>query len=353
MVFQESRIKIDNKQVLSYLEQFKDSLFFDIETTGLYWKNSHLYLIGAASCENSGWTVKQWFLDQPAYEAGLLDEFSGICKGKKRIVHYNGNGFDIPYLQKKYSFYQKINPFASLESLDLYRRARPFQKLFNLSSMKLKSVEQFMNLNRKDAFTGKELIRVYTDYLRSRDTHLLGTLMLHNLEDVTALIQLLPILSYESVKEGRYSVGKSVLKDHTLTIDLKLDSPVPISVSEEFEFYSLSLCDNSGSLAVTTKDCMMKHFFSDYKNYYYLPLEDEAIHKSIGAFVDREHREKAKPANCYQKMDGVFLPQLTKRFQPIFYEDYKTSPAYFLYKEDILRDKEALYLYTYDYLSAL
>lgn len=38
----------------------------------------------------------------------------------------------------------------------------------------------------------------------------------------------------------------------------------------------------------------MRHFYSDYKNYYYLPKEDMAIHKSVAAYVDHEYRENAR-----------------------------------------------------------
>ena len=36
----------------------------------------------------------------------------------------------------------------------------------------------------------------------------------------------------------------------------------------------------------------LKYFYTDYKNYYYLPKEDMAIHKSVAAYVDRDHKKK-------------------------------------------------------------
>ena len=57
------------------------AVFFDIETTGLSWRTSHLYLIGAAWMDGSVWHIRQWFLQKPSEEPELLDQFSDFLKG--------------------------------------------------------------------------------------------------------------------------------------------------------------------------------------------------------------------------------------------------------------------------------
>ena len=52
----------------------------------------------------------------------------------------------------------------------------------------------------------------------------------------------------------------------------------------------------------------LKHYYEDYENYFYLPEEDWAIHKSVGCFVEKSHRKKATAKTCYIKKEGVFLP---------------------------------------------
>ena len=54
---------------------------------------------------------------------------------------------------------------------------------------------------------------------------------------------------------------------------------------------------------------MARLYYLDYKNYYYLPNEDMAVHKSVAVSVDRTHREKAAPENCYTwvAVDTAFL----------------------------------------------
>lgn len=51
-----------------------------------------------------------------------------------------------------------------------------------------------------------------------------------------------------------------------------------------------------------------KHFYKDYKNYYYLPAEDVAYHKSVGEFVDKNARKQATARTAYIKKTGVFVP---------------------------------------------
>ena len=43
----------------------------------------------------------------------------------------------------------------------------------------------------------------------------------------------------------------------------------------------------------------IRYYHTDVKNYWYLPLEGYAIHKSAAQYVDKSRREKAVRENCY------------------------------------------------------
>ena len=62
----------------------------------------------------------------------------------------------------------------------------------------------------------------------------------------------------------------------------------------------------------------MKYFFSNFKDYYYLPLEDQVIHKSVASFVESKYKQKAKAKNCYIKKRGEFIPLFFNNNQSIF-----------------------------------
>ncbi len=77
----------------------------------------------------------------------------------------------------------------------------------------------------------------------------------------------------------------------------------------------------------------LKHFYPDWKNYYYLPEEDTAVHKSVGAFIDRGAREKASPGTAYTKKTGTFLPVFSDlpADVPLFSAEYGRGPYYCLF----------------------
>ena len=74
----------------------------------------------------------------------------------------------------------------------------------------------------------------------------------------------------------------------------------------------------------------LKHFYQDWKDYYYLPAEDTAVHKSIGQFTDRAARQKATPATAYTKKAGSFLPVFCDppAGLPLFQAEYDARPYY-------------------------
>jgi len=73
----------------------------------------------------------------------------------------------------------------------------------------------------------------------------------------------------------------------------------------------------------------LRFFFNDYKNYYYLPAEDRAVHKSVASFVDKGHRFRAKPSNCYMRKEGTYIPQYDKLCAPFFSFNYNDTVTYF------------------------
>ena len=84
-------------QVKNQLEQL---LFFDIETTGFSASSTTLYLIGCAFYKNNSWHLLQLLNDDKESELELLTAFCNLSKQFTTLIHYNGEGFDLPYLDK-------------------------------------------------------------------------------------------------------------------------------------------------------------------------------------------------------------------------------------------------------------
>ncbi|NLK74626.1 MAG: ribonuclease H-like domain-containing protein [Clostridiales bacterium] len=336
-------------------------VYFDIETTGLSANTSYLYLIGCIYYKDSSYHLIQWFSEDIEEEELLLCEFFQFIKDFDILVNYNGNSFDIPYLIRKCNQYKVAYSFDQIEHLDIYKKILPYKKIFKLDNYKQKSIETFLDIKREDTFSGGQLIEVYQSYLgkksienlrkiRFQDTpslnlkeadHLLKQLLLHNADDLKGLASISSILSYSDMFEQPIEVTRATLNNEYFIIDFKLFSPVPKPLSFGNWVFNYSVDADLGCLKVKAFTGEFKYFYSNYKDYYYLPLEDRAIHKSVASFVDEGYKEKAKAATCYTKKQGTFLPQYDTIITPAFKQSYQDKVTYFEVNEDLLSHIEA------------
>ena len=94
-------------------------LFIDIETTGLSPKTADLYLIGVSYRQGNTWHIVQFMAESIDHEKEILINFQTLLKDFKYVVHFNGNRFDKPFLQEKFSKYGLNDAFENVESFDL------------------------------------------------------------------------------------------------------------------------------------------------------------------------------------------------------------------------------------------
>lgn len=81
------------------------------------------------------------------------------------------------------------------------------------------------------------------------------------------------------------------------------------------------------------------YYYANYKDYYYLPELDQAIHKSISTFVDESRRVQATPRTCYTAKVGSFLPEWKLLHEPVFRREYDEKGAWFEFTQEMKRDK--------------
>ena len=338
-------IEFPNTYPLDRIGPLKDLLFFDIETTGFSGETSQLYLIGCTYFDGFGWKLIQWFADTRQAEKELLDAFFEFLKRFKILIHFNGDRFDIPYLLKCCERLGLDYHFDDLISIDIFKKIKPYRKLLKLENMKQKSIEQFLGVHREDKYNGGQLIDVYREYLHTHEKFLFDLLILHNADDLRGMPSILPILNYADLFESDFTLCSHKLYSYTDEagyshpfVNLLWESPysVPIPLEYTLNPLSLELHDNCLACNLTLYEGTLKYFYPDYQNYYYLPLEDTAIHKSIGEYVDRSARKKATAKNCYSIKEGLFLPQFGSLWEPSFKEEYKSSLTYTLYDDETL-----------------
>ena len=98
---------------------------------------------------------------------------------------------------------------------------------------------------------------------------------------------------------------------------------------------------------------ILKYFYSNYKDYYYLPAEDIALHKSVSSFVDPEHRIPATASTCYSRKYSQFLPQWSIVVEPFFKRDYKSKELFFELTDEIKKNRKTFTNYANHVLAVL
>lgn len=323
-------------------------LFIDIETTGFTAKSSSLYLIGTAYYEKGKWYVRQWFADAEGEEKQLLSAFFHFAMGYTHLIHFNGNNFDLPYLLEKCRQYDLPYNFNAFEGIDIYRRISPYKNFLRLPNCKQKTIEEFLGIGREDKYNGGELIGVYHTYLKEPTDFGLHALTLHNVEDMKGMLHILPALAYYDLfncpvkpkkAQANYYHDMDGTQHQELLIRLSLPSPLVRSLSGTANGCYFKGEGSEGTLRVPLYEEEMKYFYSNYKNYYYLPQEDTAIHKSVASFVDKQHRVQATASTCYTRKLSTYLPQWAVLFEPFFKREYNDKNIFFELTEDMKKER--------------
>lgn len=340
-------------------------VFFDIETTGLSAQTSYLYLIGCAYYKNGSFCLIQWFCENISEERQLIVSFFDFIKNYDVLIHFNGSGFDIPFIQEKCRILGLDFSFDNIVSLDIYKIIKPYRRIFNLNNMRLKTIESFLNIQRKDKLDGEELISVYAGYLGKKryeklkqsrfpgfksnepaeSTILLQQLLLHNEDDIRGLLLISSVLNYTALFEKPIRILSAKTDGDKLVIHFEISRKLPEAITFGDGLAGITAAEDTATLTVQTYDGELKHFYENYKDYYYLPAEDCAIHKSVAGFVDKAYRTKAKPSNCYTKKQGLFAPQYDKWLSPYFMQNYQDKLTFVEIHTDSLLKEDKLELY--------
>ncbi|MDD3253198.1 MAG: ribonuclease H-like domain-containing protein [Lachnospiraceae bacterium] len=347
MITIEKQLQLPNTYPLERIGRLSELLFFDIETTGFSGDYSNLYLIGCTYCREGAWHLIQWFADTADSEADILHEFFHFLEQYQILIHFNGDGFDIPYLMKRCRKLGLPYDFSKVTSIDIYRRIKPYRSFLGLESMKQKAIEQFLGVSRTDCYSGGQLIEVYHDYLMTHEPFLYDLLILHNEDDLKGMPAILPILNYPDFLEHPFRLaGQTITEevdlfgDHhpQLSLVCESDYEVPVSFDSNHAPVSCTVEGNQMTLTIDLYEGTLKHFYPNYKDYYYLIYEDTAVHKSIGEYVGKDARTRATAKTCYTKKDGCFLPQFSPLWEPVLKQEPKDRISYVDLKDACLQD---------------
>lgn len=228
-----------------------DIVILDIETTGLHRVYSQVILVGIILFNNKDAEVIQIFADNPSEEAEVLDTLANIIKNKSLLLTYNGQAFDIPYLNGKYKQHNIDFSIPLYKSFDLLRLIRKNKTNLSLENYKLKSVENFLGINRNDTISGKESVDLYNNYVTTKSIELRKKILLHNFEDVLNIIDLVQIFDHCS--------DFSIYDELKYPLNISFKKIVKANTSHLNEYYAYSFIDNPEQLYVETIKVLKNH----------------------------------------------------------------------------------------------
>ncbi|MGI6069958.1 MAG: ribonuclease H-like domain-containing protein [Blautia sp.] len=283
---------------LSFFDASK-SIFLDIETNGLSSRYCFIYLIGILEFSGENLFLRQWLAQSPEEEKEILEALFQAVEGCTGIIHFNGTQFDLPFIQARCAFHGIADPLVHRRSLDLCRRLKPIQPLAGLSSRRFQAVEDFLGLSRKNDVNGKECIHLYQKYYATGKEEFSAPILSHNRLDLEHLPLLMRMLTYEQILTGAYHLEKYRSEEQSLLLTLIMDEAVPKPISYVSNHATLEAAEQTIKIHLPLKEGKLKKYFSAYKEYYYLPEEDCAIHKSVGTYVDKSRRRAATKETCY------------------------------------------------------
>ncbi len=307
-------------------------ILFDIETTGLGAKTAYIYLIGALEIKRDRLVFRQWFAEGPADEKLLIESFLSWLPDRSCLISFNGRGFDVPFIVQRCKHYDIPCFLPQMPDVDLYRVLAPLKNYFNMSSRRLVAYEKLIGLEREDKYNGGELIEVYKEYVGKKKfapkeaESLKEMLLLHNEEDITDMVPVMNLLTFIDLINGNFtsagysSVGSELVLEIEGASDFPLTHSRIIATLPQIPQIKVSTCGRRATVHVPVLNCRLKHYFNDYKDYYYLPEEDMAIHKSIASSVSPDHRVQATKSTAFSYAETEFIPQFSK-LQPEFKQD--------------------------------
>lgn len=314
------------------------TLFLDIETTGFSRAKSQLYLAGAAYIQGGALVSEQFFAESPEEEPQLITALDNLMKQAGTVVTFYGNHFDLPFLEACRNRLGIPALPRPLHSADLYDTARAYRYILGLENYKLQTLERYLGIHRTNPDSGGDLVRIYQRYITHPQEEPAEILLKHNLDDLLGTVRLLSLTALDTFFNGGLTPETWTLSAYRkmdgsdgteLTVSCGLQEKLPAAISCNNDNFYLHADKDRAFFRIPVLEGTLKYFYPDYKNYYYLPDEDLAIHKSVASYVDPSHREKASAANCYSKKAGEFLPQYEEVFTPALFTHYKAPVSYF------------------------
>jgi hypothetical protein len=246
----------------------KGTVLLDITASGRYWRTSMLEVIRLIYRGETALTEQILSLEEEQDEPTMLTLLEEKLRNFEEVITFNGNSFDIPHLKRKYAAYGMVDPFPGKQFRDLYLEYKDYAVLLGLPSRKLADYAAFA----------------------AGDTAS---------DDAVKTLKTLSLDSISAFFSGSWTLEDAKRDGDHLYYTLRTDRAFFHRISFQDQIFHLILDRQTAKLSVLLVDGKVRRYYTNYKDYYYLPLEGYSIHKSMAAYVQKTHKEKAVRQNCF------------------------------------------------------
>lgn len=284
---------IDKSQNINNIS--KNDLFLDIETTGVKRYTDYAWCIGFARIDKLNIISKQIFLNNKDDEYESLKLLNEELKNTNRIITFNGNTFDLPFLFERAKTYG-LELTQPEDKYDLYKLIRKNNKYLMIKRINLQTVEKFMNIKRDDPLSGKDTLSLYKIAVETKYDYIKKSLLNHNYYDIKnlpAMMQIENIIKkYKETTDKKYIINDFNLVGADIIVELISKRPIENTniyfedtrIEGNLNFLTISI-----NLGKQEKDGKNIYYFKDTKKilkweYFYYPILKEKIEHIITKF---------------------------------------------------------------------
>ena len=329
----------------------RDILFLDIKATGSSAEKDRIYLIGSAGCSDN-WEITQWLDSTGEEETLLLKSLADLMLSYKVLIFYSADNSLFDFLQERMRRTGIYSGTKNLQLLNLFSRQKKLEKIAGISSGGRFAVEKYYGYARVGTLNEMSAADAYRSYLTTGSAEHLKAVLLLNVENLEGMIHLAsPALYFHSAfrKVNVYKAQANQYEGYDgephqelllyFHPDHDYGFPFRESVLLSLDGCFLKLDRENCMLKVPMVEGELKYFYENYQDYYYLPAQDRAIHKSIASFVQKDHRIQATASTCYIGKTGLFLPQWNDFETPCFRKNRKDRLMFFEFTETQKTDR--------------
>ncbi|MBQ6025368.1 MAG: ribonuclease H-like domain-containing protein [Lachnospiraceae bacterium] len=318
-------------------------LIYDIETTSFEAANGCIFLIGVMFYQNDELHFLQLFSESIDEEALIIGKFFDIAENYDVLLSYKGESFDIPFIGKRLyalkqnELYKRFTMLRS-RSYDIAGEIMSVKASVRFSSTKLDYLRKKCGQQVPERISGENISKFYVEHIAAAKlkkllettgnaanhdmigeyhpkpvidelAHIkpdsgdrfLSDILYRNRENIESVIYLLRLSRLFSMRKGRFNVNISTECD-----DIDVESSLKNNIDTVFFAYFAD--DFELTVPISIETVSLKQFYPNYKDYYYFPAEDMAVHKSIAEFAASGSKKKATAKTAYRNVSGRFIP---------------------------------------------